>query len=442
MKQEIEKSNFSLLNQSGPFRINEDVEGESSRFGRGVKAWVKELKSEPGNLTKYLAIRNQLLTLSGTSSISEIKRTIKNSNPEECEQNNSSAHEFYRLLGGMYGLDENETRTRIEEYAKVADRTVDYLTSKILSPYTTIVEMTNEITAINNPQLLLHIVFDERYDKRTRFEAKRKLILMNLAATIDHRERETKVREKFTKFLYFLDNYLWSPHRKIGQVDNVYLLSKHDKESFKCTSVEVLQEKRKLQPLEIITPIGRRSFMAGEKEIPIYVTTREKSIEARILKLLRKGQENPAVAVDDELGLMGVLNSEKDVRRFTSFLGKSAANAGSSMLLEEVSDTLKNGSKEAINQHSSPSLKMLKFFARIEGMRIEVVLHTNETFIDYQCQKNVSHDEYEIRRLFDSGVIELLFPLELYGMNHDEARRIALKDARKRIEESKPINFD
>ena len=57
---------------------------------------------------------------------------------------------------------------------------------------------------------------------------------------------------------------------------------------------------------------------------------------------------------------------------------------------------------------------MMKFFARMGGMRVEFIVHTNKTYLDYIYKKDISHDEYEVKRIFDSGVAELLFaPREL-----------------------------
>ncbi|MFW3146682.1 MAG: hypothetical protein ACMUIE_07715, partial [Thermoplasmatota archaeon] len=47
------------------------------------------------------------------------------------------------------------------------------------------------------------------------------------------------------------------------------------------------------------------------RNIPIYVSVRKKPPEAKVLKLLRKGEENPADAVDDELGLMDHLGIDR-----------------------------------------------------------------------------------------------------------------------------------
>ncbi len=155
-----------------------------------------------------------------------------------------------------------------------------------------------------------------------------------------------------------------------------------------------------------------------------------------MLKLLRKGEENPAVAVDDELGLMGVVDSVMEVKLFQQHLTQSATRAGSFMTLEEVSDTLAGGRHLSSNAGSNPETAMFKFFARMGGMRVEFILHSNKTYLDYIYRRGTSHDEYEVKRIFDSGVAELLFPQDIYKLDLQEVRNQLLRWFRHRLEEA------
>ncbi|MBU1341664.1 MAG: hypothetical protein KKE44_04855 [Proteobacteria bacterium] len=51
---------------------------------------------------------------------------------------------------------------------------------------------------------------------------------------------------------------------------------------------------------------------SANSKVPVYVMVRHKEPVAKVLKLLRKGQENPDIAVSDELGLTGVLDRIKE----------------------------------------------------------------------------------------------------------------------------------
>ena len=166
------------------------------------------------------------------------------------------------------------------------------------------------------------------------------------------------------------------------------------------------------------------------------MTIRKKSPEAKVLKLLRKNEKNPAVAVDDELGLMAVLNSINDVKLFQKHLTKSALKIDSFMTLEDISDTLTGKhyySSSSVG--SSSKTQMLKFFARLGGIRVEFILHTNKSYLNYIYQRDVAHDEYEVKRIFDTGVAALLFPPDIYRLDHNLIREQQLLRFRKQIED-------
>ena len=185
------------------------------------------------------------------------------------------------------------------------------------------------------------------------------------------------------------------------------------------------------------TLIKRLWFYSNEKKIPIYVIVRKKEPVAKVLKLLRKGEENPEIAVADELGLMGVLDSVSDVRIFQKHLIKSAFKAGSFLTQEDVSDTLEGGLSYYGNIGSSANTPMLKYFARMGGMRVEFIIHTNKSFLNYIYQRGVAHREYEVNRLFNSGVADLLFPREIYFLDLSSIKHELLQLFRKQIETEK-----
>jgi hypothetical protein len=426
---------FSLLQQSGPFQTSEVIPGEDL-FSPGTRAWVGRLRKD--NLTtRYRILREQIFELLNVSSYTDIQDLLNA--PDKKKEVNRRA---YGLLGKMFGIagSEREIITTINGYSRTADGVIRYLRDRIFSNYAPFIEMTNEVDVTSSPVDLLFIIFDDRYHKKARFEAKRKLILMNLAGFIDQRERETEVEKMFTRFLSFLNEYVWSGKKRIGELDPVFLLSTHDKEQFSCQSARIISMEQagsvEMEPGKKLTLIKRRHFHSGGRDIPIYVSIRKKPPEAKVLKLLRKGEENPAVAVDDELGLMGVLDSRADVMLFQKHLTECAIRAESFMTLEEISDTLSGNAYLGGNKGSSSQTPMFKFFARMNGMRVEFIIHTNKSYLNYIYQKNVAHDEYEVKRLFDTGVAELLFPRDIYYLEMEKIRDKLISGFRKRIEES------
>ena len=405
-------------------------------FSREAKEWVRQYCGDQVNVTKYRAIRNQIFEFLDIAGYDDIPSLINDPKLRAIRHDRAMV-----LLANMFGINGNarEIQNRLHEYARTANDVISYLRSKILAPFSSHIETTNEIEVTSDPLDLLLIIFDDRYHKKARFEAKRKLTLMNLAGSIDQRERETDIENKFNGFLRFLNEYVWSPSMKIGELEIVYLISRHEAESFACTEVRVVDEKTmrtlQVEPGEKITLIKRRRFLKGKREIPIYVTIRKKPPASKVLKLLRKNEKNPAVAVDDELGLMAVLNTISDVQHFQQHLTQSALKIDSFMTLEDISDTLTGKAYKSHTTGSSYKTQMLKFFARLGGMRVEFILHTNKSYLNYIYQRDVAHDEYEVKRIFDSGVAELLFPPDIYNLNLSDIRARQLRRFRRQIEE-------
>lgn len=426
---------YNILLQNGPFATGEEPPN-SKLFSAETRNWCRNLRKH-NNTTTFRVIRNQILELLSINSLAEVKTLFADHTRQP------AIKRAYLLLANMFGINgnERETASRINSFSSTADEVIRSLQGKVFANYASYIEMTNEIDACRCPVQLLLAIFDHRYHRKARFEAKRKLILMQLAAAIDQRERETDMESKFSRFLDFLNDHVWSPDLKIGELETSFLLSEHNAKDFSCRSVKVINRKEaqqfKWEPGRKLTLVKRRRFRTSDgMEIPIYVTVRKKTEAAKVLKLIRKGEENPAVAVDDELGLMGVVDSMQEVKLFHNHLSKSAARAGTLLTLEEVSDNLNGAGHKSASPGSSSQTPMCKFFARMGGMRVEFILHTNKSYLDYRYKLDVSHDEYEAKRIFDSGVAELLFPPDIYHLDLQNKRRDVLKMMRRNIEES------
>jgi hypothetical protein len=431
-----EQSIFLAMKQDGPLRVEDDVENYGRIFSAQSRSQVKKFSGDRTTVSKYRAVRDHVFDLLDINSFSEIPRLIGNPAKTQALQNRS-----YTLLANLYGItgDSSEIRNQFKDYALAADNVITYLKQHVLASYYSHIELSNEIETTHSPVDLLLIQFNPRFHRKIRFEAKRKLVLMSLAASIDQRERETDIEAKFASFLNFLNDYVWSPKLKIGEVETSYLHSTHNSETFACEKVSVLKNlegltQDDLGPREKITLIKRRFFLFNDRNIPIYVSVRKKDAAAKILKLLRKNEKNPAVAVDDELGLMAVLNSSADIRRFVRHLTRSALKAESIMVLEDISDTLSGGYYHGKSTGSNAKTPMLKFFARLGGMRVEFIIHTNASYLDYRYKRDVAHEEYEVRRLFDSDVASFLFPEDIYHLDMKRIREKQLASFRKSIE--------
>ncbi len=430
-----EKSIFIAMKQDGPFSVQESISFEHP-YSKQTRAWARGFCHDRLTVTRYRAVREQIFNLLQIDRFDQIAALIGDSGMRK-----QRTQRAYKLLGNLFDIsgELSEVRGKIDAYADTADAVIGYLKGKVFAAYSSHIELSNEIETTQNPIDLLLIIFDDRYHKKIRFEAKRKLVLMGLAGSIDQRERETGIENKFSAFLNFLNQHVWSPKLKIGELDIAYLLSRHDDKDFSCTQVDVIDEKtaQAIRPLNNnlkLTLIKRRLFHDRGQEIPVYVTVRKKDSAAKVLKLLRKNEKNPAVAVDDELGLMAVLDNLSDVKRFTRHLTGAAVKADSFMILEDISDTLTGGQYDAASVGSSSKTQMLKFFARLGGMRVEFIIHTNQSYLNYRYQRDIAHDEYEVRRLFDSGVTDFLFPPDIYHLDMLQTRQRQLEKFRSSIE--------
>lgn len=427
-----DQSIFAAMKQDGPFAVRDSV-SIARPFSPARRAWVKSLRSGEVETTKYRAVRGQIFNLLQIEQFSEIDELLRNEALRKVR-----GQRAYSLLGNLFSIDGDShlVVTKMREFAATADSVINYLRNRVLWPYAAHIEIANEIETTSNPVDLLLILFDDRYHKKVRFEAKRKLVLMHLAGAIDQRERETNIERNFSSFLRFLNDHVWSPNLKIGEHRSVYLLSDHDIEDFRCTKVEVIgvgtAKGLRLGPGQKLTFVNRRMFRDGSREIPIYVSVRKKSSDAKVLKLLRKNEKNPAVAVEDELGLMAVLDGRNQVKRFVAHLTRAALKARSFMTLEDISDTLSSGGYRSGSIGSSEGTQMMKFFARLGGIRVEFIIHTNQSYLNYRFQHGISHDEYEVKRIFDSGVSEFLFPMDVYRLDMDEIRERQLEYFRRR----------
>ena len=433
-----DKSIFIAMKQNGPLRVEDDL-SFGCKFNNYARKSVALFRKDPSIITKYRAVRSQVFDLLQVDGFNEIKQLIDS--PILSQQRTDRT---YVLLANLYGIsgDLAEIKNRIREYATSADAVIAHLKNRVMTDHQPNIEISNEIEVIHNPVDLLLIIFNQNYHKKARFEAKRKLVLMSLAGSIDQRERETEIENKFSAFLDFLNQYVWSSELKIGELKTTYLLSSHNEKDYSCTDVRVIEDSEAVatitpNDLEKLTLVKRRLFKSTGKDIPIYVTVRKKDAAAKILKLLRKNEKNPAVAVDDELGLMAVLDNVADVKRFVRHLTRAALKADSIMVLEDISDTLTGGYYHATSSGSSSSTPMLKFFARLGGIRVEFIIHTNQTYLNYRYQRDIAHDEYEVKRIFDSGVSEFLFPEDIYKLDMGLLRKELLRKSRKIIENHK-----
>lgn len=404
---------------------------------RAVASWFQGLNPEGQLLSQILS--RQVFGLLGVSSTAEIQPLIDNPDLRK-----ATSDRVIGQLGLVYGIRGSERiRQKFEDYGTYADSVIYFLQHYLSYEGSVNLEMVNEVHAYNDPTDLLLLALDGKWSAKARFEAKRKLLLMNLGAAIDRREREVGIEDQFKKFVNWLHERVWNPDLLLGESQGVFLISKHAPETWACLEYQMTDEETgvglTLQPHQKKTHLPRRSFKTGTgKEKDTYVTIRDKTMVAKILKMLRKGAEDPAIAVDDDTGLLVVVNNNRDAREIINLLIERGYQSNYPIIIEDVSYTLDGGEYDNKNG-GSRKIKMLKFFIRLANeMRVECIVHTPKTYAEYLYMRGVSHEEYGLRRLFNSEGVDvprLLFPQKYFPhFDMDEAKRQKLQQIRANIE--------
>ncbi|HWY79212.1 MAG TPA: hypothetical protein VNW29_02545 [Candidatus Sulfotelmatobacter sp.] len=437
--------NFYNLRQKGLLGIRTEV-----TFGQGSIPLATFTESNPtrSDLGKVRHVYDQVRGLLGISSFAEVPLLLTDRDKKQKARMNA-----YDLIGNMYGIqtkpEHNESdkerkarieriKEQVEDYAIVANDVVEHL-NDVLSSSPVNLETINVVKDTYDPVDLILIGLDNRYGQRVRFEAKRKLILMNLAAKIDQREREIHINKRYRKMNEFLDTHVFKGG-KIGEARNIALVSTHDTETFATTAVtETLPQKVmeiELHPGEKITPLLQRSFTFKGEEIPVQIDTRKKSSVSKVLKMLRKGKENPSEAIGDDVGFMAIFRNRRDIGLFKKHLNACGLQAGTLLDIQDVENTLDGSAHEPQSAGSSSKLRQDKSHIMLSGITIEGILHTYDSYTDYLYQREVGHDEFDASRYFDSGVVGLLFPTDIYPYDEDLLKSSTVKNIRSKIENS------
>lgn len=363
-------------------------------------------------------------------------------------------------IGQMYGIPGSvpEVGVIVSEYARQATDFMDKFTESVAYPGAGHLGGVNEVNAETDPMNLLLMTVDRGWAPKARFEAKRKLLLMGIAASIDRRQRTTGLTSQFGDFGTWLGENVWSPDWLKGESEGAYLVSNHDPETWACPSAFTLSQSEgknfQPEPYQKVTQLLRREFIARDgTRIQGFVSSREKDLTSKMEKMLRKRSENPGTAVDDDLGLMAVFEGIEDIRKFLDITinplqGKRERKLP--ILLEEISDTLGGGEYNG-NSWSSPHIRMLKVFLRIAyqseqmqsertigHMRPELILHTPATYAENLYMRGVGHTYYEINRRLKTGIGAMLLPGQYYEFDERQSAEYALERARREIEDTQP----
>lgn len=443
---------FGLLDQNGPFALREGM------TRRDTIDWSTSLSL--GERTDFRTARNTITQALDVTSLLHVDDIFND--PDRMEEARVRANRKFAEKFGLEGSD-GEIEDKIKRFAVTADEVRNRVAQEIRG--TKVFEQSNEVAGAKNIADLLQLQL-RGGDIRVMFEAELKLEGMKLAAANDKREREETerrlveyelvrarlVREgrdpreartgtegSFLEFQRFLDTSVFKSDRAAGEV--TMLLSHHRSDDFSCETVTRLPRKQSAFVMHRrppkgtrYTPIKERAFEYRGRTIPIYSTPRLKETESSVIKLFRKGTTNAAGAVEDEIGLMAVLQDERDIDAFITVLMQGANEAGLTFDIDELEDSLGKSAYSAKNPGSSKDFRALKFLATIGSMKVEFLIFDHPGYIDNIYRDGVSHKEMQAKRLFESGVAEHFFPERIYpDVSHAKQQAFVISQIRREM---------
>lgn len=399
-----------------------------------VVSWYRNLDSEQQAL--HAILTGQVLGLLGATSYHQIQSIIEDPEKRKNASNNLILH-----LSHLYGIDNPGIMWgKLKDYSSDANAVRDHLQWVLSYEGCSNLEMTNEIRAYKDPTDLILLSMDGRWHPKARWDGKIKLQLMGIDASIDKRERDLNIENQFQGFVDWLNMHVWNPESLLGESSGSYLISTHDPETWACVSTSFVTEaegvKLQLQPFQKKTHLLSRNFEPSfGPVIDTYVSIRDKPRVMKMIKMLRKKAEDPAIAVDDDTGLLVVVKDFKSAKSFVRHLLDRGYQSNYPIVVEDISNTL-DGREHNGRPGSSSKLRMMKFFIRLANkMRVECIIHTPETYAESLYMKGVSHLEYEVNRLIDAGVPNMIYPMKYYPyFDIEEAKKQAISRVRTKIE--------
>ncbi len=443
--------NFDLLDQNGHFRIPDFslsnpepplpkqhplTNGERSQQRR---AWRESLTI--GERIEFTTLRANVLELFGVENLPQIRDVV--ADPQRKADRTVEANRIIAKKFGIRGSDEF-IKAQIDEYYKTAVRERREEAAKL--GMSTPFELSNAVALTSNVLELFHLAFFNK-DKRIRFEAGKILDGMDAVAAADSVRRE----EETTRFLAspettavhvdkegeeadpdvsainaVLDGHFYS---SAPPEEPALFKSKHAKDDFRTLEITRIPKKqariaRFKDPgdMHLWTDIPERVIDYDGTQILAYTTVRKKTTESTTRKARRKGTKNIRKAVEDTIAMRVVVENKADIPKVHEKLVQAFADAGHSFTILELQDSLSGGGYAIRNPGSSEDLQVINLGARAGHWTLEIQYTDYFGIIDSTTRRGVARADFELNRLYESGVPQHDFPEWIYGQPHDKIR--------------------
>jgi len=431
----------------------------------------RELRADPERYAQFVELRKRFLALAGVENLSDMDNQEGNKQLAEIIRRNI-ANMFEESLVPDYVINEEVRRLfaldKLEDLSMEADGLINYAAERFFpgAGGKTHIGMINEIENCDDVGRLPLIwrspdgnpdnPRDPGWGNRARWEAQRKLALIELFAYIRKYLKERREHKKGLAYFDRLMNehiYSFNGGRKKGDFQVKYLVSEHGfGEINDCVATKLFEDRseaevalegedfvcpeamgKEVVPIfdpegRRLTPIAFRAFEAdidGEKrEIEFMIDSRIKTKNSMALKLLRRDSLDPNGCGESDIktndtddkeakiaeeilrdlnGVRMVFKNGEDIDRFEKHMIETLSAAGHEIKFHRKVSNLGKG-----------SLSCRKKNVEIDGRYYELQIFTFEEFVNYLYKRGVSWPEYEIQRFFGSSSSEALFPDEFY----------------------------
>lgn len=367
-----------------------------------------------------------------------------------------------------------------------ADEYIGEIIKDYFPQYTESLYPLNDVVTRCNPGELLFEMLNSDNTDRNAYESRRKFYLILKLGEMEHSSSDI---DSLSRMLDLLNNevYFIPEGQKIGYVDEKYILSTENGKTGEVNSVETLEnmpvkkkkkrnKKKKIgnivskeaKEITRVTPISTRKArvynpIKGEKIIDIIVETRRKKVRDILTKDFRtKGDD-----IYDQNGVKIILESVEDWNDFFSMLkiklkGRirdrlDLALKNPDYIEAEIQEKIKNidnlisiykhkknldgtGEFDARDKKSSSDkLKIEKFRLKIDDIdkkySYEFQIFLLSGYIESLYREGVAWPKYNIKRFYNSGIPQLLFPSLIYNINLDESKKRAYEKAESKMVE-------
>ena len=184
----------------------------------------------------------------------------------------------------------------LRQMGRISNEFINDLVNKFFPDSKYELSLKNEVENCNDAARLLFMTLNTTLDPRVRYEARRKLILIELLGKIvDYTDAERSHEDALSDMMILINEQMVSVPEggKKGATEEKFLVSRHTTQKRKTTQAFIeAKPPKKERTTQRVTPMGirRGRVLTNEKEerqIFFHYSQREKRTSARLLKAIR-----------------------------------------------------------------------------------------------------------------------------------------------------------